>query len=285
MASSLSHLEEFANVTSREPWCKHTERQTVAQPAKATRRFMCQGVGNGLRTSSIERNCQANHVMWCNRRSLVVQLKRSFQAINVCKSSKNRSNNMRQSWNPVQHHHSHPVRVTKSRCKSTRRVVRARIPESDTRTVDPRLEMSTLISELCERGVPEIDWEKFAVDCSSVYDIYTGLGLDEAQVKAGRETEVKSMLEFEVYEEVSEEQARGKRIWNSAWLDSQTRPGLVRSISVVNQVRGACMREDVFAASPPLAAMRFIFVPCCLAWSWPLPRLVGCVCGTLPCSD
>ena len=31
------------------------------------------------------------------------------------------------------------------------------------------------------------------------------------------------MLDFEVYEEVSDEQARGKRIWNSAWLDSHGR--------------------------------------------------------------
>ena len=35
------------------------------------------------------------------------------------------------------------------------------------------------------------------------------------------------MLEFEMCDEVSEEQARGKRIWNSAWLDSQRRRGLV----------------------------------------------------------
>ena len=66
---------------------------------------------------------------------------------------------------------------------------------------------------LCERDVPEIDWEKLAVDNSSVYDFYTGLKLDEGQVKAGRETEVKRMLDVGVYEEVSEEQARGKRIW------------------------------------------------------------------------
>ena len=137
---------------------------------------------------------------------------------------------------------------------------RARIPEdeSDTRTVRPRLDMSALTTELCERDVPESDREKLAVDNSSVYDIYTGLKLDEGQVKAGRETEVKRMLEFEVCDEVSEEQARGKRIWNSAWLDSQKRPGLERSRLVVNPVRGACKREDVFAATPPLPAMRFI---------------------------
>ena len=106
--------------------------------------------------------------------------------------------------------------------------------------------MSTLINELCERDVPE------------VYEIYNGLKLDEEQVRVGRETEVKRLLEFEVYEEVNEEQARGKRIWNSAWLDSQKRLGLVRSRLVVNQVRGASKREDVFAATPTLAAMRFI---------------------------
>ena len=43
--------------------------------------------------------------------------------------------------------------------------------------------MSILISELCERDVLEIDWEKLAVDNSSVYDIYTGLSMDEAQMK------------------------------------------------------------------------------------------------------
>ena len=55
---------------------------------------------------------------------------------------------------------------------------RARIPEDegDTRTARPRLEMSTLISELCERDVPEIDWEMLCVDNSSVYDICTDGG-------------------------------------------------------------------------------------------------------------
>ena len=77
-------------------------------------------------------------------------------------------------------------------------------------------------------------------------------------MKAGRETEVRRTSEFEEYEEVSEELARGKRIWNSAWLDSLKKVGLARSRLVVNQVRGACKREDVFAATPPLAAMRFI---------------------------
>ena len=55
--------------------------------------------------------------------------------------------------------------------------------------------MTALINELGERDVPEIDWEKLALDNSSVYDIYTGLKLDEEQVRAGREADVKRMLE------------------------------------------------------------------------------------------
>ena len=61
---------------------------------------------------------------------------------------------------------------------------RARIPEEDDdmRIVHPRLEMSALISQLCERDVLEIDCEKLAADNDSVYDIYTGLKLDVEQV-------------------------------------------------------------------------------------------------------
>ena len=83
--------------------------------------------------------------------------------------------------------------------------------------------MSALISELCERDVPEIDWENLGEDSNYVFDIYTGLKLDAAHVKAGRETEAKRMLEFGVSEEVSEELTRGKKDWNSSWLDSQNK--------------------------------------------------------------
>ena len=150
MASPLTHLEEFESVTSRELWCKHVEQQTVALPAQAMRRSMCQGVGNGLKTSSIERDCQVNHVKWCKKMSLVVQLKRSYQEISVCKWSKNRNNNnMHQSQNPV---HSHPVQVTKSRCKSARRrVVQESLKTRVTREQFAHAWMSALlISELCE---------------------------------------------------------------------------------------------------------------------------------------
>ena len=55
MASLLTHLEEFADVTSRDLWCKSMVRQMVAEFAKEIHSFMCQGVKNGSKTSSIER--------------------------------------------------------------------------------------------------------------------------------------------------------------------------------------------------------------------------------------
>ena len=203
------------------------------------------------------------HVRWYRKTGQVMRLNKSCQVISVhsANGDKNRQQQRQQqhasvpepSAQPSSSSYEEPMQVS-----TTPRRARNPDDESEMRTVRPRLDMSALINELCERDVPEIDWEKLAVDNSSVNDIYTGLKLDEEQVTAGRETEVKRMCEFEVFAEVNEEQARGKRIWNSAWLDSQKRPGLVRSRLVVNQVRGASKREDVFAAPAPLAAMRFI---------------------------
>ena len=104
---------------------------------------------------------------------------------------------------------------------------RVRMAEDVVATVRPRLEMCTMISVLCKRDVAEIDWKKL--------------------VKAGRESEVKRMLEFKLYDEVSEELTSGKRIWYSAWLDSQEKSGAARSAPAENQISGACQCEDVFA--------------------------------------
>ena len=84
-----------------------------------------------------------------------------------------------------------------------------------------------MINGLCKRDVAEIDWTKL--------------------VKAGRESEVKRMLDIKLYEEVSEELTSGKRIWYSAWLDSQEKSGVARSALAENQISGACQCDDVFA--------------------------------------
>ena len=80
-----------------------------------------------------------------------------------------------------------PMQVnTKPRC--------ARIPEDDDddmRIVRPRLEMSALISELRERDVPEIDWEKLAADRLSVRHLHiveTGCGTGESWASDRSET-------------------------------------------------------------------------------------------------
>ena len=109
--------------------------------------------------------------------------------------------------------------------KSSRR---ARTSENAVATVRPRLVMCAMITVLCKRDVPEIDWEK--------------------PVKA-EPREVKRILEFELYEENSEELTSCKRVWNSAWLDSQEMSRVTRSAPAENQISDACQRDDVFAGN------------------------------------
>ena len=59
---------------------------------------------------------------------------------------------------------------------------------------------------------------------------------------------IRLRLDFKLYEEVREELTSCKRIWNSAWLDSQKKSGVARSALAVNQVRGACKCEEVLEA-------------------------------------
>ena len=125
------------------------ERQTVALPAKVVRRSMCQGVGNGLRTSSTERNCQVNHV-------IVVQQDEPGRAAEEILPGDQRVQMEPEpqqqqhapipepSAQPSSSSHEEPMQVS----TTPRRI---REDESDTRAVRPRLDMSALISELCER--------------------------------------------------------------------------------------------------------------------------------------
>ena len=178
--------------------------------------------------------------------------------ISLRKWNKSHNNNVGRSKNlaipqqPSSSSHVDPMQVN-----TTPRRARISEDEDDTRTVRPRLEMSALISDLCERDVPEIDWEMLGENNSSVFDIHTGLKLDEAHVKAFFETEVKRVLEFEVYEEVSEKAARGKRIWNSTWMDSQEKLGLHANAKM-------CLRHTTPCSDA------FHFVACCVSRSWPL---------------
>ena len=224
MASPLTHLEESANATLPELWCKHMEQQTDALPVKAMDKSMCQGVGNGLKTSWTKRNSQVQPrevVQADGPGHAAEQVVPGDQHVQMDQEPQQQRQRQHASVpepsaQPSSSSHEEPMQVstTSASCKETPMTI------DEMRTVRPRMDMSALINELCERDVPEIDWEKLAMDNRSVCDIFlNGLKLDEELVRAGRETEVKRMLEFEVYEEVNEEQARGKRIWSSAWLD------------------------------------------------------------------
>ena len=174
--------------------------------------------------------------------------------------------------NPLQSHHSHPVRAQK-----IRRAIIAE-DEDETRTVRPRSDVSALNSELCERDVLEINWETLGEKNSSVFDIYTGLKIDEAPVKAGREIEAKRMLEFDVCDDVSEELANGKRFWHNTWLQQQKNGS--GKVEIGGQPSPKCMQTRRRVCGHTTNCSDALhFVACCVSWSWPLLRFVGCICG------
>ena len=181
MASSLTHLEKFANVTSRDSV------------------FQAHGATDGCAA------CQGDaqvHVPRCRKRfedifdrqnppgqpRVVVQQEELGPVAEEAMSGDQHAH-MEQEPDLQQHATSQepsafPQQPSSSshedpmQGNTTSR--RARDPEDDddTRTVRPSLEMSALISELCESGVPEIDWEKLGEGNSSVFDNlhWTGVG-------------------------------------------------------------------------------------------------------------
>ena len=135
--------------------------------------------------------------------------------------------------------------------------------------------MSALISELCERDVLEIVCEKLGENNNSVFDIYIALKIDEAPVKAGRETEAKRMLEVEVYDDVSEEVASGTRMWNNTLLDSQQNSGS-GEVDTCGQPSPRCMQTRRRVCDhTTICTDELHLVACCVSWSWPLLRFVA----------
>ena len=157
-----------------------------AQPAMVMLMFMCQGVENGFE-DIFEREKQPGQ-----SRDVVQQAETSRADEEIRPDEEHVP--MEQEPHQSQHasvpgssaippQPSSSSREEPMQVNTTPR--RARIPEEDDddmRIVRPRLEMSALISELCERDVLEIDSEKLAADNHSVYDIYTALKLDVGQV-------------------------------------------------------------------------------------------------------
>ena len=92
-----------------------------------------------------------------------------------------------------------------------------------------------------------------------VYDSRTGQVLDRDLVMAGRRKEMDQMQQHGVYEEVSPEEARGRRA-SCKWLDGlREKDGVrfVRSRLVATEVN-TYGRDDVAANTPPVAVVRLV---------------------------
>ena len=89
-------------------------------------------------------------------------------------------------------------------------------------------------------------------------DDTTGNVLDTRAVLAGRRLEMKTFEEMQVYEYITEaeakQDAKGKLV-GVRWVDAQKGP-IVRSRLVAQEFASEDIRDDLFAATPPLAATK-----------------------------
>ena len=82
--------------------------------------------------------------------------------------------------------------------------------------------------------------------------------MNPAQVKAARKDELKTFKEMEVYEYAkrSDVTAKGKVV-GTRWLDS-LKGGKMKARLVAQEFAKGSNRDDIFAATPPLMASRFV---------------------------
>ena len=124
--------------------------------------------------------------------------------------------------------------------------------------VERELNVLNELSDMCDKQ-EEKDWNE---SLEKAYDDLTGEELDPKLVKEAREEEMKGFKDFGVYEYVLRETARsdptGKKI-GVRWVDvnkgTSDRPK-VRSRLVGQEFAGKEIREDLFAATPPMSATR-----------------------------
>jgi len=95
-------------------------------------------------------------------------------------------------------------------------------------------------------------------DHGSFIDDISGESLNPAQVKAARKDELKTFKEMEVYEYAkrSDVTAKGKVV-GTRWLDS-LKGGKMKARLVAQEFAKGSNRDDIFAATPPLMASRFV---------------------------
>ena len=116
------------------------------------------------------------------------------------------------------------------------------------------------LADMCDKEEEEA-WQK---SLERAYDDTTGEEISPDLVKAAREEEMKGFKEFGVYEHVlrsvAKQDPEGKKI-GVRWVDvnkgTKDQPK-VRSRLVGQEFAGKELRDDLFAATPPLAATRTI---------------------------
>ena len=104
----------------------------------------------------------------------------------------------------------------------------------------------------------ETDLHEALEDYGSYIDDVSGENLNLAQVKAARKDELKTFEEMEVYEYAkrSDVSAKGKVV-GTRWLDS-LKGGKMKARLVAQEFAKGSNRDDIFAATPPLMARRFV---------------------------
>ena len=162
---TLTHLEDFANVSSRELWCKHMDNRRM--PC-LSRRWTSPCIRKWFE-DIFDQEKQPGQPREVVQQDAAEQVVPGDQRVQM-EQKPQQHQQQYASAQPSSSSYEEPMQVS-----TTPRRARNPDDENEMRTIRPRLDMSALINELCERDVTEIDWEKLAMDNSSVYDIYTGL--------------------------------------------------------------------------------------------------------------
>lgn len=122
-----------------------------------------------------------------------------------------------------------------------------------------------IISELSDRGIEVDSIDEILPETHKMYGELSGRLLPRELVVKGRETECKRMLEFRVYIEVPEEEAKGHKVIGCRWVQDMKAGDdgveFVRARLVAQQVATGRL-DEAFAPAPPLKVVRLIISLC-----------------------
>ena len=132
------------------------------------------------------------------------------------------------------------------------------VPKSEMKVNDDQVER-----HWSDLGILAVEGDLDADDAEAFFDDLTGEGLDSGDVAEARCDEMDFAKDIRVYEERPESecwQKTGKAPIDTRWIDTVKGPS-IRSRWVARDFKkkGDSNREDLFAAMPPLEAMKALF--------------------------